>query len=55
MGGYTHIRSISCRVHNSREKVYKEKRNRQSVTLSFSQRSKQLGKEGADEDEEEKR
>ena len=39
---YTHIWSIACRVHNSSEKVYKEERNRQSVTLSFSLRSKQL-------------
>ena len=42
MGGYTHIRAISCRVQSSSERVYKEERNRQSVTLSFSLRSKQL-------------
>ena len=39
MGGYTHIRAFSCRVQRSREKVYKEKRDRQSVTLSYSLRS----------------
>ena len=46
MGGYTHIRAFSCRVQRSREKVYKEKRDRQSVTLSYSLRSIEVLQEG---------
>ena len=33
---YTHIRAFSCRVQRSYGKVYKEMRDHQSVTLSYS-------------------
>ena len=46
---YTHIRVFSCRVQRSRGKVYKETRDRQSVTLSYS--PKQNIEEEADEAE----